>query len=139
MANKQLVPFSFEAKAVVPFEKEAKLVASLPPYLSPLSLFPPRRPRSLPLPKESRQAMYAQPYDCRREAAQKKPICVPSYMDLKKPRDGERLADVRMDKHGNTRVHKYTTSSSRVTIDGVRAKEPQIKRIPVIEASQRMP
>jgi hypothetical protein len=25
------------------------------------------------------------------------------------------------------------------TIDGVRAKEPQIKRIPVIETSQRMP
>jgi hypothetical protein len=46
---------------------------------------------------------------------------------------------MRMDKNGNTRVHKYTTSSSHVTIDGVRAKEPQIKRIPVIEASQRMP
>jgi hypothetical protein len=30
MANKQLVFFSFEAKAVVPFEKEAKLLASLP-------------------------------------------------------------------------------------------------------------
>jgi hypothetical protein len=44
-----------------------------------------------------------------------------------------------MDKHGNTRVHKYATSSSRVTIDGVHAKEPQIKRILVIEASQRMP
>jgi uncharacterized protein (DUF2141 family) len=44
-----------------------------------------------------------------------------------------------MDKHGNTRVHKYTTSSNCVTINGVRAKEPQIKRIPVIEASQRMP
>jgi hypothetical protein len=44
-----------------------------------------------------------------------------------------------MDKHGNTGVHKYTTSSSRVTIDGVHAKEPQIKRIPVIEASQQMP
>jgi hypothetical protein len=44
-----------------------------------------------------------------------------------------------MDKQGNTRVHKYTTSSSRVTIDRVHAKEPQIKRIPVIEASQRMP
>jgi hypothetical protein len=60
-------------------------------------------------------------------------------MDLQKPMDGERLINVRMDKHGNTRVHKYTTSSSRVTIDGVRAKEPQIKRIPVIEASQWMP
>jgi hypothetical protein len=59
-------------------------------------------------------------------------------MDLKKPRDGERLVDVHMDKHGNTRVHKYTTSSSRVTIDEVHAKEPQIKRILVIEASQRM-
>ena len=139
MADKQLVPFSFEAKAVVPFEKEAKPLASLPPDHIPLSLFPPSRPRSPPPPKESKQAMYAQPYDHHREAAQKKPICVPSYMDLKKPRDGERLADVRMDKHGNTRVHKYTTSSSRVTIDGVRAKEPQIKRIPVIEASQRMP
>jgi hypothetical protein len=44
-----------------------------------------------------------------------------------------------MDKHGNTRVHQYTTSSSRVTIDGVHAKELQIKRIPFIEASQRMP
>jgi hypothetical protein len=79
--------------------------------------------------------MYAQPYDRHREATQKKPIRVPGYMDLKKPRDGEQLADVRMDKHGNTRVHNYTTSSSRVTIDRVRAKEPQIKRIPVIEAS----
>jgi hypothetical protein len=83
--------------------------------------------------------MYAQSYDRRRQAAQKKPIRVPSYMDLKKPRDGKRLADVRMDKHGNTRMHKYTIYSSRVTIDGVRAKEPQIKRIPVIEANQRMP
>jgi hypothetical protein len=45
-------------------------------------------------------------------------------MDLKKPRDGERLVDVRMDKQGNTRVHKYTTFSIRVTIKGVRAKEP---------------
>jgi hypothetical protein len=43
-----------------------------------------------------------------------------------------------MDKYGNTRVYKYTTTSSCVTINGVRAKEPQIKRIPVIEASQRM-
>jgi transposase len=60
-------------------------------------------------------------------------------MDLKMPREGERLVDVHMDKHGNTRVLKYTTSSSRVTIYGVRAKEPQIKRIPVFEASQWMP
>jgi hypothetical protein len=138
MADKQLVPFSFEAKVVVPFEKEAKPLAFLPPDLSPLSLFPPSRPRSPPPPKESRQVMYAQPYDRRREAAQQKLICVPSYMDLKKPRDGERLANVRMDKHGNTRVHKCTTSSRRVSIDGVRAKEPQMKRIPVIESSQRM-
>jgi hypothetical protein len=137
MANKQLVPFSFEAKAVVPFEKEVEPLASLPPDRSPLSLFPPSRPRSPPI--QSKQAMCAQPYDRRREAAQKKLIRVPSYMDLKKPMEGERLVDVRMDKHGNTRVHKYTTSSSRVTIDGVRAKEPQIKRIPVFEASQRMP
>jgi hypothetical protein len=68
--------------------------------------------------------MYAQPYDRHCEAAHKKPTRVPSYMDLKKPRDGERFVDVRMDKHGNTRVHKYTTSSSRVTIDKVHAKEP---------------
>jgi hypothetical protein len=129
MADKQLVPFSFEAKAVVPFEKEAKLLASLPPDHSLLSLFPLSCPRSPPSPTESKQAMYTQSYNHRREAAQKKPIRVPSYMDLKKPRDGERLVDVRMDKHGNTRVHKYTTSSSRVTIDEVRAKEPQIKRI----------
>jgi hypothetical protein len=47
-------------------------------------------------------------------------------MDLKIPKDGERVAEVRMDKHSNTKVHKYTTSSSCVTIDGVRAKEPQI-------------
>jgi hypothetical protein len=139
MADKQHVPISFEAKAVVPFEKEAKTLASLPPDHIPLSLFPPSRPHSPPSPKESKQAMYAQPYDRRSKAAQKKPIRVPSYMDLKKPRDGERLIGVRMDKHGNTRMHKYTTSSSRVSINGVRAKEPQIKRIPVIEASQRMP
>jgi hypothetical protein len=139
MADKQLVPFSFEAKVVAPFEKGAKpLAASLPPNHLPLSLFPPSRP-CLPPPTESRQAMYAKPYDRHREAAQKKPICVPSYTDLKKPRDGERLIDVRMDKHGNTRVHKYTTSPSRVIIDRVRAKEPQIKRIPVFEASLRMP
>jgi hypothetical protein len=138
MADKQLVPFSFEAKAFVPFEKEAEPLASLPPDHIPLSLFPPSHPRSPLSPKESKQAMYALPYGRRHEAAQKKLIRVPSYMDLKKPRDGERLVDVCMDKHGNTRVHKYTTSSSRVTIDGVRAKEPQIKRIPVIEASQQM-
>jgi hypothetical protein len=36
MADKQLVPFSFEAKAVVPFEKEAKLLVSLRPDPSPL-------------------------------------------------------------------------------------------------------
>jgi hypothetical protein len=45
-------------------------------------------------------------------------------MDMKKPRDGERIIDVCMDKHGNTRMLKYTISSSRITIDGVRAKEP---------------
>jgi hypothetical protein len=118
VADKQLVPFSFEAKIVVPFEKEAKPLASLPHDHIPHSLFLPSRPRSTPSPKESRQKMYAQSYDRYRGAAQKKPIHVPSYMDLKKPRDGERLADVRMDKHGNKRVHKYTTSSSHVTIDG---------------------
>jgi hypothetical protein len=79
--------------------------------------------------------MYAQPYDRCREAAMRKQVRVPSYMDLKKPRDGERLIDMCMDKHGNTRVHKYTTSSKRVTIDRVHAKEPQIKRILVIKAS----
>jgi hypothetical protein len=94
MADKQLVPFSFEAKAVIPFEKKAKPLASLPPDHIPLSLFPPSRPCSLPPPKESKKAMYTQPYDRRREAARKKPIRVASYMDLKKPRDGERLADV---------------------------------------------
>jgi hypothetical protein len=31
---------------------------------------------------------------------------------------------VHMDKHCNTRAHKYTTWSSCVTIDGVRAKKP---------------
>jgi hypothetical protein len=80
MADKQLVPFSFEAKVVVPFEKEAKPLASLPPDHLPLSLFSPSHPHSPPPPKESKQAMYAQPYDRRREAAQKKPIRVPSYM-----------------------------------------------------------
>jgi uncharacterized protein (DUF2141 family) len=60
-------------------------------------------------------------------------------MDMKKPRDGERIVDVRMDKHGNTRMLKYTTSSSRVTIDGVRAKEPQINKILVFESSQKKP
>jgi hypothetical protein len=139
MTDKQLVLFRFEAKAVVPFEKEAKSLASLPPDHLPLSLFPPSRRRSPPPLKERKQVMYAQPYDRRREAAQKKLIRVPSYMDLKKPRDGERLVDVCMDKHGNTRVHKYTTSSSHVTIDGVRAKEPHIKRNLVFEASQRIP
>jgi uncharacterized protein (DUF2141 family) len=44
-----------------------------------------------------------------------------------------------MDKRGNTRVHRYTTSSSHVIINGVRAKEPQIRRIPVFKASQQMP
>jgi hypothetical protein len=44
-----------------------------------------------------------------------------------------------IDKRGNTTVHKYTTSSSCVTIDGGHAREPQIKRILVMEASQRMP
>jgi hypothetical protein len=139
MADKQLVPFSFEANALVPFKKEAKPLASLPSDLSPLSLFPPSRPHSLPSSKESKHAMYAQSYDRRREAAQKKPIRVPSYMDLKKPSDGEQLIDMRMNKHGNTRVHNYTTSSSCVTIGGVHAKEPQIKRMLVIEANQRMP
>jgi hypothetical protein len=69
MADKQLVPFSFEAKAVVPFEKKAKPLASLPPDHIPLSLFAPSRPCSPPPPKESGQAMYAQLYDRRREAA----------------------------------------------------------------------
>jgi hypothetical protein len=40
MVDKQLVPFSYEAKAVVPFEKEVELLASLPPDHLPLSLFP---------------------------------------------------------------------------------------------------
>jgi hypothetical protein len=101
-------------KQLVPLEKEVELLASLPPDRNPLLLFPPSRPCSPPPPTERKQAMYAQLYDCRREAAHKKPICVPSYMDLKKPREEERLVDVHMDKHGNTRVHKYTTSSSRV-------------------------
>jgi hypothetical protein len=78
MADKQLDPFSFEAKADVPFEKEAKPLALLPPDHSILLLFLSSRPRS-PAPTESRQAMYAQSYDRRREAAQKKPIRVPSY------------------------------------------------------------
>jgi hypothetical protein len=59
MDDKQLVTFSFEAKAVVPFEKEAKPPASLPPDHIPLLLFPPSRPRSPPPPKESKQVMYA--------------------------------------------------------------------------------
>jgi hypothetical protein len=60
-------------------------------------------------------------------------------MDLKEPRDDERLTEVRMDMHDNTRVHKYTTSPGRVVIDRIRAKESQIKRILVIETGQRMP
>jgi hypothetical protein len=68
MADKQLVPFRFEAMAVVPFEKEAKTLASLPPDHSLLSLFLSSRPRS-PLHTESMQAMYAQSYDRRREAS----------------------------------------------------------------------
>jgi hypothetical protein len=83
--------------------------------------------------------MYAQPYDHHHEAALKKPIHVPSYMDLKEPRDDERLTEVRIDMHDNTRVHKYTTSPGRVVIDRIRAKESQIKRILVIETGQRMP
>jgi hypothetical protein len=139
MADNQLGPFSFEAKAVLPFEKEAKPLASLPPVTS-LSrcsrLVVHVRHHHL---KKASKRCTPQPYDRRREAAQKKSIRVSSYMDLKKPRDGEQLVDVRMDKHGNTWVHKYTTSSSRVTINEVHAKEPQIKRIPVIKASQWMP
>jgi hypothetical protein len=119
MTDKQLAAFSFEAKAVVPFEIEAKPLTSFLPDHIPLSLFPPSHPCSPPSPKESKQAMYAQRYNRCREVAQKKSIRVTSYMDLKKPRDGEQLVDVRMDKHGNTRVHKNTTSSSCFTIDGV--------------------
>jgi hypothetical protein len=51
MADKQLFPFSFEAKAVVPFEKEAEPQASLPLDHSHLSLVPPSHP---PLPTESK-------------------------------------------------------------------------------------
>jgi hypothetical protein len=58
--------------------KETKPLASLPLDLSPLSLFPPGHPRLPPSPKESKHAMYAQPYDHRRESAQKKLIRVPS-------------------------------------------------------------
>jgi hypothetical protein len=54
MVDEQLVPFSFKAKAFIPFEKEAKPLASLRPDLSPLLLFLPSRPRSPPLPKESK-------------------------------------------------------------------------------------
>jgi hypothetical protein len=50
MADKQLVPFSFEAKEVVPFEKKAEPLASLPPDHNPLSLFPLSRPHSPPPP-----------------------------------------------------------------------------------------
>jgi hypothetical protein len=42
-----------------------------------------------------------------------------------------------MDEFGNTREHKYSTAPC-LTIDGVRAKPSQIKRIPLEEAAQRM-
>lgn len=140
MADKQLVPFNEKSKQVVPFTKKPKPLAALSPDHNPLPYVPPRRPHSPPPPQGRKQVMYAQPYDRRREAALKKPIHVPSYMDIQEPKKGERLTRVRMDANGNTREHKYTTAPlRRTTIDGIRAKESQIKRISIIEASHRMP
>jgi hypothetical protein len=149
MDNKQIVPFNHAAKALVPVKEEPRPLAIIPP---PEGLVPPargipapqppRRPPSLPPPQGQRQAFFAQPVAAReerlrREADLKKPIRIPSWMDVKKPREGERLVDVKMDEHGNTRVHKYSTTP-RVTIDGVRAEPSQVKKIPMMEAAQRM-
>src|SRR5579859_2301767 len=58
-------------------------------------------------------------------------------MEIKKPRTGETLVGVKKDEYGNTREHRYSTDP-RVTIDSIRARPEQIKKIPMMEAAQRM-
>jgi hypothetical protein len=142
MADKQIVPYNYAAKTLAPIEEQPDPLAIIPPPKGIPEPSKPRRPPSLPPPQGQRQAFYAQPVATkeerlRREAELKKPIKVPAWMDIKKPRTGETLVGVKRDEHGNMREHRYSTDP-HVTIDSIRARPKQIKKIPMMEAAQRM-
>lgn len=139
MADKQIVPYDHASKALAPIVEEPTPLATIPPPI-PSPRQPPHRPPSLPPPQGHEQAFFAQPVNkdhLHQEAKLKKPIKVPEWMEIQKPRPGEALVSVKKDEYGNMKEHKYTTAS-RLSIDGVRAHAGQIKKIPMLEAAQRM-
>ena len=123
MADKQIVPYNYNQKAMIPLKRDpAKAL------VPPAKYFPgpkPHKPFALPPPQGS---MYAQPVRERIE--------VPDWMEVDKPKQGETLTGVKRDIFGNTKEHTYTTP--RFTITGIRARPDQIKKIPAAEAVQRM-
>jgi hypothetical protein len=140
MADKQIIPFGMDLNQPPPVDDSQAIVPILEPTIIP------------PTPRQWSygQSYFAQvhqpklppPLKCLflKDASLKGPIVrLPQYVKLLHPKGNKTLIGVKLDKLGQIICAKYTTSTPRPTIDGVRAHPTKVKLIPPKEVPKRAP
>jgi hypothetical protein len=143
MANKQIVPYEMDLNQPPPVDDSLAIVPVLEP--TPLVVIPPK-----PRQQSYGQSYYAQvrqlmlpssPERLRLKDVPPKGPIIKLSKDIKlfPPKPNEMLTGVKLDKLGQVICAKYTTSTPRPTIDGVRAHPMKVKFIPPKEVPKRAP
>jgi hypothetical protein len=113
----------------------------------PLIVIPPKQVATVPPRRNYEQAYYAQvhqpmlppPQDhlLLKDVSKGPKIVVPKDVKLLPPRSNEKLVGVKTNKLGEVTCVKYTTTTSRVSLDGIRAAPGQVKFILPRETPKR--
>jgi hypothetical protein len=128
MAGKEIIPFGVDLNKLPPREDSLAIVPIEEPL--PLAVIPPKQV-AMVLPRRSyEQAYYAQvhqpklspPQDCLllKDALKGPKIVVPKDVKLLPLRSNEMLVGVKTNKLGEVTCVKYTTTTPRVSLDGIR-------------------
>jgi hypothetical protein len=137
MARKEIIPFEVNLNKLPPREDSLAIVLVEEPL--PLAVIPPKQVVTV-LPRRSyEQAYYAQvhqptlpsPQDLLllKDTPKGPKITVPKDVQLLPPRSNETLVGVKTNKLGEVTYVKYTTTTPRVSLDGIRAAPSQVKFI----------
>jgi hypothetical protein len=145
MARKEIIPFGVDLNKLPPREGSLAIIPVEEPL--PLVVIPLKQVATVLPRRNYEQGCYAQvcqptlplPQDLLLlKDAQKGPnIVVPKDIKLLPPRSNEKLVCVKTNKLGEVTCVKYTTTTPRVSLDGIQAAPGQVKFIPLRETPKR--
>jgi hypothetical protein len=145
MAKKEIIPFRVDLNKLPPREDSLATVPVEEPL--PLPIIHLKQVAIVPLRRNYEQAFYAQvcqptlppPQDrlLLKNAPKGPKIAISKDVKLLPPRSDEKLVSVKTNKLGEVTCVKYTTTTPRVSLDGIRAALGQVKFIPLRETPKR--